>query len=104
MASVGYETYVKLLDETARELRGETVAPEVHSSLNLGLDIRIPAGYIADEQQRLKAYKRIADAGEPAKAAALLAELEDTLRRRAGERPPAGGLLSTQNVGGALRH
>jgi len=77
IATVGYETYVKLLDETARELRGEKVGPEVHSSLNLGLDIRIPSAYIADEQQRLKAYKRIADAGEPQKASALLAELED---------------------------
>ncbi len=77
IATVGYETYVKLLDETARELRGEKVAPEVHSSLNLGLDIRIPTGYIADEQQRLRAYKRIADAGEPEKAATLLAELHD---------------------------
>jgi len=77
ISSVGYETYVKLLDETARELRGEPVGPEVHSSLNLGLDIRIPSDYITDEQQRLKAYKRIADAGEPEKAAALLAELED---------------------------
>ncbi len=77
IATVGYETYVKLLDETARELRGETVAPEVHSSLNLGLDIRIPQAYIADEQQRLRAYKRIADSGDPKKAATLLAELED---------------------------
>ncbi|MBI4892268.1 MAG: transcription-repair coupling factor [Acidobacteria bacterium] len=77
ISTVGYETYVKLLDETARELRGETVAPEVHSSLNLGLDIRIPPAYIADEQQRLRAYKRIADSGDPKKAATLLAELED---------------------------
>jgi len=77
LASVGYETYVKLLEETARELRGEPVTPEVHSSLNLGLEIRIPPAYISDEQQRLKAYKRIADAGDPDKAAALLAELED---------------------------
>ena len=77
IGTVGYETYVKLLDETARELRGEKVAPEIHSSLNLGLEIRIPTTYIADEQQRLRAYKRIADAGEPEKAAALLSELED---------------------------
>lgn len=77
IASVGYETYLKLLDETARELRGEAVLPELHSSLNLGLDIRIPPSYIADEQQRLRAYKRIADAGEPPKAAALLEELAD---------------------------
>jgi transcription-repair coupling factor (superfamily II helicase) len=64
-------------------LRGEQVAPEVHSSLNLGLEIRIPTEYIADEQQRLRAYKRIADAGAPEKAATLLAELQD----RYGEPP-----------------
>lgn len=77
IASVGYETYVKLLEETARELRGETAAPEVYSSLNLSLDIRIPASYIAEEQQRLRAYKRIADAAGEAQAAALLEELKD---------------------------
>ncbi len=77
IGSVGYETYLKLLDETARELRGETVGPEIHSSLNLGLDIRIPPGYISDEQQRLRAYKRIADAGAPARAAVILDELAD---------------------------
>jgi transcription-repair coupling factor (superfamily II helicase) len=77
IVSVGYETYVKLLEETARELRGETVLPELHSALHLGLDLRIPASYIADEQQRLRAYKRIADAGEPEKAARLLEELAD---------------------------
>ncbi len=77
IASVGYETYLKLLDETARELRGEPVCPEVHSTLNLGLDIRIPAEYMADERQRLRAYKRIADAGDPEKGEALIAEFED---------------------------
>jgi transcription-repair coupling factor (superfamily II helicase) len=77
IASVGYETYLKLLDETARELRGEPVGPEVHSSLNLGLDIRIPREYIPDEQQRLRAYKRIADSGDVARAEALVAELAD---------------------------
>ncbi len=77
MASVGYETYLKMLDETARELRGETIGPEVHSTLNLGLEFRIPREYIADEQQRLRAYKRIADCGEPEKGGQLLSELED---------------------------
>ena len=85
IVSVGYETYLKLLDETARELHGQPAIPEIHSSLNLGLDIRIPASYIADEQQRLKAYKRIADSGDGEKARALLAELSD----RYGEPPEA---------------
>jgi len=77
IASVGYETYLRLLDETARELRGEHVPAEIHSTLNLGLDIRIPPAYIADEQQRLRAYKRIADAADPEKAQTVIEELTD---------------------------
>jgi len=41
---VGFDTYVRLLEETVRELKGEETVPEIHSSLNLGLDIRIPTG------------------------------------------------------------
>src|SRR6516225_2307445 len=60
--TVGFDTYVRLLDETVRELKGEEVVPEIHSSLNLGLDIRIPPDYISDENQRLRAYRQIANA------------------------------------------
>jgi transcription-repair coupling factor (superfamily II helicase) len=60
--SVGFDTYVRLLDETVRELKGEEIVPEVHSALNLGLDIRIPPDYISDENQRLRAYRQIANA------------------------------------------
>jgi transcription-repair coupling factor (superfamily II helicase) len=60
--AVGFDTYVRLLEETVRELKGEEVPVEIHSSLSLGLDIRIPAGYIADDNQRLRAYRQIANA------------------------------------------
>ena len=63
IGAVGFDTYIRLLEETVHELKGEEVPLEVHSTLNLGLDIRIPSEYIADEHQRLRAYKRIADAG-----------------------------------------
>src|ERR1700739_2863612 len=58
--AVGFDMYVRLLEDTVRELKGEEVPPEIHSSLNLGLDIRIPPDYITDENQRLRAYRRIA--------------------------------------------
>jgi transcription-repair coupling factor (superfamily II helicase) len=60
-----------------QELKGEETPLEVHSALNLGLDIRIPPEYIADEHQRLRAYKRIADAKDSEQAAAFRAELDD---------------------------
>jgi transcription-repair coupling factor (superfamily II helicase) len=75
--AVGFETYVRLLDETVRELKGEEVAPEIHSSLNLGLDIRIPADYIGDENQRLRAYRQIASAADGEARQRAEKDLED---------------------------
>src|ERR1700745_1088947 len=60
----GYDTFVRLLQESVRDLRGEEVPLEIHATLNLGLEIRIPTTYISDEAQRLRSYKRIADASE----------------------------------------
>src|SRR5213078_4047473 len=77
IAAVGFDTYVRLLEETVRELKGEEAPLEVHSSLNLGLDIRIPPEYIGDENQRLRVYKRIAGAVEPADRDSIEKELAD---------------------------
>ncbi|MDE3166541.1 MAG: transcription-repair coupling factor, partial [Acidobacteriota bacterium] len=75
--SVGFDTYIRLLEETVRELKGEEVVPEVHSALNLNLDIRIPTDYIADENQRLRAYRQIANAADEAARDRAGKELED---------------------------
>ncbi len=75
--SVGFDMYVRMLDDAVREMRGEEVAPEIHSSLNLGLDIRIPNTYIGDDNQRLRAYKLIAGAAQQEDGDRIGKELED---------------------------
>ena len=75
--AVGFDMYVRMLEDTVRELRGEEVATEIHSSLNLGLDLRIPSSYITDENQRLRAYKRIAQAVDIAEREKVELELAD---------------------------
>src|SRR6185312_2684283 len=75
--AVGYDTYVRLLEESVRELKGEEVPLEIHATLNLGLEIRIPPSYISDEAQRLRSYKRIADVSDEDQAKRLTAELAD---------------------------
>jgi transcription-repair coupling factor (superfamily II helicase) len=89
IAAVGFDMYLRLLEETVQELKGEETPLEIHSSLNLGLDIRIPPDYIADEHQRLRAYKRIADAKDGEQAETIRAELAD----RYGPPPEAVGTL-----------
>jgi transcription-repair coupling factor (superfamily II helicase) len=75
--AIGYDTYVRLLEETVKELKGEEVPLEIHATLNLGLDIRIPATYIADDAQRLRAYKRIADVKDDEQAKRVIEEIAD---------------------------
>jgi transcription-repair coupling factor (superfamily II helicase) len=75
--AVGFDTYVRLLEETVRELKGEEIVPEIHSALNLGLDIRIPPDYIGDENQRLRAYRQIANASNAEARDRAEKELED---------------------------
>jgi transcription-repair coupling factor (superfamily II helicase) len=75
--AVGYDTYIRLLEETVSELKGEEVPLEIHATLNLGLDIRIPTDYIPDEAQRLRYYKRIADAKDDEQANRITDELTD---------------------------
>src|SRR5208283_3249107 len=47
------------------------------SALNLGLDIRIPTDYVADENQRLRAYRQIANASDEAARDRAERELAD---------------------------
>jgi transcription-repair coupling factor (superfamily II helicase) len=75
--SVGFDMYVRMLEETVRELKGEEVPLEIHSTLNLGLDVRIPADYIGDENQRLRVYRRIANAADESEREAVEKELAD---------------------------
>jgi transcription-repair coupling factor (superfamily II helicase) len=77
IGAVGFDMYIRLLEETVHELKGEEAPLQVHSTLNLGLDIRIPSEYISDEHQRLRAYKRIADASTTEAATEILGEMED---------------------------
>ena len=70
--------YVRMLrGHCARKFKGEEVPPEIHAALNLALDIRIPTEYIADENQRLRAYRRIAATREAEERERIAKELED---------------------------
>ena len=70
--AIGFDLYVKLLERTVRELRGEKVAEERLARVHLGVDLRIDERYIPESDQRLAVYRKVAAAtGEPALASAL---------------------------------
>jgi transcription-repair coupling factor (superfamily II helicase) len=58
--AIGFELYTQMLERAVREMKGEEGPDEAGIQLNLGLNIRIPSDYIAEENQRLRMYKRVA--------------------------------------------
>jgi len=60
--TVGFEMYMKLLEQTVRELKGEELEDDVRATVNLRVDLRIDASYVPDMNQRLMLYRKIAAA------------------------------------------
>jgi transcription-repair coupling factor (superfamily II helicase) len=54
--------YMKLLEQTVRELKGEDIEDDVRATVNLGVDLRIDESYVADMNQRLMLYRKVAAA------------------------------------------
>ena len=60
--AVGFEMYMKLLEETIRELKGEDLEDDVRATVNLKVDFRLDESYVPDMNQRLMIYRRMAGA------------------------------------------
>jgi transcription-repair coupling factor (superfamily II helicase) len=75
--AVGFELYTSMLEAAVKEMKGEGGEERPTTQLNLGIALRIDESYVAEENQRLRLYKKIAG-GESEKAIAdLRAEMED---------------------------
>jgi transcription-repair coupling factor (superfamily II helicase) len=57
--AIGFDMYCQMLERAVSKLKGEEAAPELRTTLSLGLDVRIPESYIPSENLRLRTYKRI---------------------------------------------
>ena len=58
--AIGYDLYVKFLNETIKRLKGETIEDIVNTTIDLDIDGYIPQTYIEDEEQKIDIYKKIA--------------------------------------------
>jgi len=74
--AVGFDLYTQMLEQAVREMKGEA-EPQAAAQLNLGLNIRIPAEYITEENQRLRMYKRIAGVESDRQLSDVAAEIRD---------------------------
>lgn len=92
MEAVGYDMYLRLLNEAIAEQKGEVLPPSPEDCLvDISIDAYIPEGYIENPAQRIDAYRKIASIVTDEDSSDVLDELID----RFGEPPKSVmGLIS----------
>ncbi len=91
IAAVGYDLYVQLVAEAVAEARGEARPAPPTVALDVPGDAHLPKDYVAAEDARLEAYRRLASVSSDADVEDIGSEWAD----RYGPLPgPAIGLLA----------
>ena len=85
LRSVGYETYMEMLDETIEELRGQVHEERIDPEIKLPVVGRLPEAYVPDVSQRLVLYKRLSSARDEKEVALIRDELLDRFGRLPSE-------------------
>ena len=97
VAAVGFELYLRMLEEEVEARRGAEPgeAPESAVRLDLDVDAYVPAEYVPFEAAKIDVHRRVSAAREPGE----LRELRDELRDRFGPPPEAlENLISLQRA------
>jgi len=75
--AIGFDMYVKLLEQTVRELKGQPVEDTHRARVNLGIELRIDESYINETNQRLAVYRKVATASDESALSAAVDEVCD---------------------------
>ncbi|KJS32607.1 MAG: transcriptional regulator [Desulfatitalea sp. BRH_c12] len=89
IAAVGYDMFLRLMESSIAELKGEPILAALEPEINLPIAAFLPEKYISDIDQRLAIYRRLARMDDLKEISALKAEMED----RFGTLPDEAGNL-----------
>lgn len=90
IAAVGYDMFLKLLDNAVKDMKGEHVTEPLEPEINASMSSGFPEDYIESVEQRLTIYRRLSRLTGVSDIADMKKELED----RYGKLPkPAENML-----------
>ena len=98
MESVGYDMYLKILNDAVLEEKGITPKEKTECVINVGRDSYIPETYIPASAQRIDIYKKIA----AIETSADVDDIADELLDRYGDMPPSVETLLSISLTRAL--
>jgi transcription-repair coupling factor (superfamily II helicase) len=77
IAAIGYELYMKMIEQSIAELKGEEWHEEVNPEINVHIPAFLPSEYIADTDVRLNLYRRLSGLREEAELEKMIGEMKD---------------------------
>lgn len=77
MVNVGFDTYCQLLDETIKELQGETVKKVTPTIVDINITAFIPDDWVGSKEQKMIEYKRLADVHNETELSYIESEWKD---------------------------
>ncbi|KAB3531903.1 transcription-repair coupling factor [Alkaliphilus pronyensis] len=77
MSAIGYDLYVKLLEETIGQLKGEKIQGLEDTTIELSIDAYISDKYIINQSQKIEIYKKIASIRNKGDLYSVEEEIED---------------------------
>ncbi|MCF8094550.1 MAG: transcription-repair coupling factor [Desulfobacteraceae bacterium] len=75
ITAVGYDMFLKLMEEAVSRLKGEQVVEPLEPEISIPVSVFIPESYIPDIDQRMAAYRRLARMRELKEVSDFRAEL-----------------------------
>lgn len=91
IASLGFDLYCQVIEQTVRELKGQPPEADFYPQIDVQVSAHFPEDYIPDMQQRLDMYKRLMSA----KDFTQLFDVEEEIQDRYGRLP-----IEAQNIVG----
>jgi transcription-repair coupling factor (superfamily II helicase) len=81
IAAVGYDMFLKLMESSIAEIKGEPIQEDLEPEINLPLSAFLPETYVPDIDQRLSLYRRLAKMQDLKALSELKREMADRFGR-----------------------
>lgn len=75
--AIGYELYMKLIEQTVAELKGEEWHEEINPEINVDIPAYLPEDFIPDIDIRLNLYRRLSSLRKEAELHVMIEEMKD---------------------------
>jgi transcription-repair coupling factor (superfamily II helicase) len=98
IAAVGFDQYVRMLDQAVAELGGKPIHSEVDPELAIETPGFIPDDYVPDPGQRLELYKRLSAIETDDELAAVMMEISDRYGPLPGDVILLGELMGVKAI------